>query len=87
KVLDSKGSSYASDVYSFGMVAWEVLSGQIPCENSTDFRRMCARVVWLGERPAMPAEAADDIADIVCACWAEAPKKRPSSSEIVGSLR
>ncbi|CAN0383843.1 unnamed protein product, partial [Ectocarpus fasciculatus] len=35
EVLDSEGSSYESDVYSFGIVVWEVLSRELPWSNKS----------------------------------------------------
>ncbi|CBJ32280.1 CTR1-like protein kinase [Ectocarpus siliculosus] len=35
EVLESGGSTYASDVYSFGIVVWEVVSGERPWANTS----------------------------------------------------
>ncbi|CAN0411915.1 unnamed protein product, partial [Ectocarpus sp. 8 AP-2014] len=35
EVLESGGSTHASDVYSFGIVVWEVVSGELPWANKT----------------------------------------------------
>lgn len=87
QVLDAKGSSYASDVYSFGIVAWEVLSRQVPWAGEALARDIYRRVVFKGDRPEMPADAPDDIADIVRRCWAGTPRKRLTAIQINGRLR
>ena len=86
-MLDVKESSYASDVYSFGIVAWEVLSTQVPWADEASPLDIFRRVVFKGERPTIPADAPSDIADIVRACWAGAPEERPSASAVMVRLR
>ncbi|CAM9144113.1 unnamed protein product, partial [Laminaria digitata] len=87
KVLEVKGSSYASDVYSFGIVAWEVLSMQVPWADEASPLDIYKRVVFRGERPEIPADIPADIAPIVRDCWAGAPEKRPTASEVLGRLK
>ena len=86
-MLDVKGSSYASDVYSFGIVAWEVLSMQVPWAEEASPLDIYKRVVFKGERPTIPADAPPDIADIVRTCWAGVPEERPSASAVIAKLR
>lgn len=86
-MLDAKGSTYASDVYSFGMVAWEVLSMQVPWAEEAAPLNIYKRVVFKGERPTIPGDAPADIADVVRACWAGRPDDRPASSTIMMRLR
>ncbi|CAM9606844.1 unnamed protein product, partial [Hapterophycus canaliculatus] len=50
EVLDATRSTYASDVYSFGIVAWEVLSRELPWANVTHPRDVYIRVVLKGLR-------------------------------------
>lgn len=83
-MLDVKGSSYASDVYSIGIVAWEVLSMQVLWQEEAAPVDIYKRVVFKGERPAIPADAPADIVAIVRACWAGAPGERPTASEVMG---
>ncbi|CAM9271504.1 unnamed protein product, partial [Laminaria digitata] len=86
-VLYAKGSSYASDVYSFGIVAWEVLSTDAPWEDEALPLDVYRRVVFKGDRPAIPADAPADIADLLRACWAGPPAERPTFNEMMTRLR
>ena len=86
-MLDAKGSSYASDVYSFGIVVWEVLSRKVPWAEEALPRDIYRRVVFKGDRPDMPVDAPDDIAGIVRQCWSGRPERRPSARQIHGRLR
>ncbi|CAN0344297.1 unnamed protein product [Ectocarpus sp. 12 AP-2014] len=78
EVLESKETSKASDVYSFGMVAWELLTRQTPWADQARPRDIYLRVVMREERPAIPADAPVDIAEMVRSCWAQEPEDRPT---------
>ncbi|CAM9404226.1 unnamed protein product [Ectocarpus sp. 12 AP-2014] len=78
EVLESKESSKASDVYSFGMVAWEVLTRQTPWADQARPRDIYLRVVMREERPVIPADVPVDIAEMVRSCWAQEPEDRPT---------
>ncbi|CAN0457164.1 unnamed protein product, partial [Laminaria digitata] len=86
-VLYAKESSYASDVYSFGIVAWEVISMDAPWVDEALPLDVYRRVVSKEDRPVIPAEAPADIADIVRACWAGPPVDRLTFSEIIRTLK
>ncbi|CAM9849968.1 unnamed protein product [Ectocarpus sp. 6 AP-2014] len=77
EVLETKETSKAGDVYSFGMVAWEVLTRQTPWDQARP-RDIYLGVVMREERPAIPAGALVDIAEMVRRCWAQEPKDRPT---------
>lgn len=47
--------SQATDVYAFGMVLWEVYSGQLVWA-SLNFSQLHRRVVAAKEKPAMPSD-------------------------------
>ncbi len=83
QVLCASGSSYASDVYSFGIVAWEVLSRKIPWESVTHPREVYIRVVLNELRPGIPVDAPADMATMIRACWAGDPGARPTFSSII----
>ena len=83
KVLDAPGSTYASDVYSFGIVAWEVLSRELPWANVARPREVYIYVVLKSLRPDMPVDAPIDIVNMIKACWAGEPDARPTFSTIM----
>ncbi|CAM9406825.1 unnamed protein product, partial [Ectocarpus sp. 8 AP-2014] len=78
EVLESQETSKASDVYSFGMVAWEVLTRRTPWADQARPRDIYLRVVMREERPAIPADAPVDITEMVRSCWAQEPEDRPT---------
>ena len=74
-------------MYSFGIVAWEVLSMQVPWVDEATPLNIYKRVVFKLERPTIPADAPADIAAVVLSCWAHLPEDRPSSRAIMGRLQ
>lgn len=86
-MLGASGNTYASDVYSFGIVAWEVLSRELPWASVTHAKDVHIRVVLNDLRPDIPAEAPADLADMMRACWAAEPKARPAFSSILKDMK
>ncbi|CAM9813472.1 unnamed protein product [Scytosiphon promiscuus] len=83
EVLETKAISNASDVYSYGIVVWEVLSRKIPWADQALPRDIYLRVVIRGDRPAMPADTPADIAEMITGCWAQAHEDRPTFHELM----
>ncbi|CAM9156032.1 unnamed protein product [Pylaiella littoralis] len=86
EVLEAEGSSYESDVYSFGIVVWEVLSRELPWAKKTRPRDILT-AVWRGDRPSFPVDAPADIVDIAKACWCAEPKERTTFSAIQEGMK
>ncbi len=86
KVLDSPGNTYASDVYSFGIVAWEVLSRELPWANVARPRDVYIYVVLKSLRPDIPIDTPTDIGNVIKACWAGEPDARPTFRKIGNTL-
>lgn len=86
QVLDSEGSSYASDVYSFGIVVWEVISRKLPWSNKTRPTEIMFAVLK-GIRPSFRVDAPADIVDIAKACWCGEPKERTTFRAILEGMK
>ncbi|KAM4727528.1 receptor-interacting serine/threonine-protein kinase 1 [Anableps anableps] len=81
-------STVKSDVYSFAIVVWVILTGKEPYENarSEDHISQCVRQ---GDRPAMepiPDDTPAEIIDLMKRCWAQDPMKRPTFKEAYDSF-
>ena len=87
KVLHVAGSTYASDVYSFGIVVWEVLSRELPWSTVTHPKDIYIRVALNDLRPDMPEGAPTEIADVARACWVERPADRPTFSIMMKNMK
>ncbi|KAL0903887.1 hypothetical protein M5K25_025945 [Dendrobium thyrsiflorum] len=73
------------DVYSFGLVLWEMVTGRIPYEDMTPVQAAFA-VVDKNLRPTFPAECPAALRAMIEQCWASVPEKRPEFWQIVKIL-
>ena len=75
EVLQRKGVGLASDVFSFAIVMWEMISGEIPYEGlSLNEMKMA---VLAGARPSVKPGWNKEWVDLMRSCWAPEPTKRP----------
>ncbi|KAK6912398.1 Serine-threonine/tyrosine-protein kinase, catalytic domain [Dillenia turbinata] len=73
------------DVYSFGIVLWELITGSLPFQNMTAVQAAFA-VVNKGVRPIIPNDCLPVLSDIMTRCWDSNPEVRPSFTEVVMML-
>lgn len=78
----------ASDVYSFGMVCYEVVTGRRPFEEEMDLVPLhnLYGQIKAGERPNLPKGLNSDLADMIRRCWQQDPKERPCFGDICEEL-
>ncbi|GMH10718.1 hypothetical protein Nepgr_012559 [Nepenthes gracilis] len=73
------------DVYSFGIVLWELIAGMLPFQNMTAVQAAFA-VVNKGVRPTIPNDCLPVLAEIMTRCWHPNPDVRPPFSDVVKML-
>ena len=76
--------SPSSDIFSFGMILWELMTRKIPFEGIDPFQVIAA--VKSGERAKIPEEGPKEMKEIVRKCWEQEPEKRPTSKEVSETL-
>jgi serine/threonine protein kinase len=88
-----KYSSYGfkADVFSFGVVMFEILTGRIPWRGTDKvFVLQIMKAVVQGERPSVSddelKQAPDDFVVLMHECWDTDANVRPSFDELFGSL-
>ncbi|CAF2207813.1 uncharacterized protein LOC106354792 [Brassica napus] len=74
------------DVFSFGIVLWEILTGEEPY-GTMHYGAIIGGIVNNTLRPTIPAFCDDEWRTLMEECWAPNPMARPSFTEIAGRLR
>nr|AME15293.1 serine/threonine and tyrosine kinase HT1 [Mesembryanthemum crystallinum] len=73
------------DVYSFGLMLWEMVSGSIPYEDMTPIQAAYA-VVNKNLRPTFPKDCPAAMRALIEQCWSLQPEKRPEFWQVVKVL-
>ncbi|KAI9339041.1 kinase-like domain-containing protein, partial [Obelidium mucronatum] len=70
-----------SDIWSFGMVMWELVAGHMPFQNMSD-EEIVAAIQSEHTRPDMPHGCHHKLWKLIQSCWTLAPGERPSAANI-----
>jgi len=76
-----------SDVYSFSILLWEILTEQEPYANFETFQTFCKAICMQNERPIIPKEIHISLSSLLTACWDSLPENRPHFNQILSRLR
>ncbi|KAL3572096.1 hypothetical protein D5086_026000 [Populus alba] len=89
QIGSEKNSKYTekADVYSFGMVCFQLLTGKVPFEDSHLQGDNMSRNILAGERPLFPFYSPKYVTNLTKRCWHTDPNQRPSFSSICRILR
>lgn len=84
-----KGEKYtkASDIYAFGMIMYEVLTGRMPFAME-DWRddKFKKKIVYDNLRPKITIDIPLQVKEIVNECWRDNPSERPTAEELFGKI-
>eukprot|EP00252_Welwitschia_mirabilis_P020620 TRINITY_DN5089_c0_g1_i2.p1 TRINITY_DN5089_c0_g1~~TRINITY_DN5089_c0_g1_i2.p1 ORF type:complete len:920 (+),score=235.47 TRINITY_DN5089_c0_g1_i2:638-3397(+) len=86
EVLRNEPSNEKCDVFSFGVILWELATLQQPWEGMNPMQVVGA-VGFQHRRLDIPSDMNPVIADIIVKCWHNDPKMRPSFAEIMAVLK
>jgi serine/threonine protein kinase len=79
--------SQMSDVFSFGLILYEVLTGQPGFSKELTLAEITFRMNMKQKRPDIPKFVLPSVRDLITECWAEEPGDRPPFDDIVDRLK
>jgi serine/threonine protein kinase len=82
--------SYEADVFSFGIVLYEIVTGKQPCHGVEDASNPVSELfvkVRSGSREAIPETVEPFVAGLISRCWSGDPRHRPTFLSIFNELR
>ncbi|XP_059287454.1 serine/threonine-protein kinase STY46-like isoform X2 [Lycium ferocissimum] len=86
EVIGHRPYDRKADVFSFGIVLWELLTGKLPYEFLTPLQAAVA-VVQKGLRPTIPTHTHPMLVELLERCWQQDPCLRPEFSDILEILQ
>ena len=81
------GHRTEADVYSFGILLWEMCSLERPFAEFNNHRDFERAVFTQGVRPSVKKHWPTLLSDMIEKCWSNHPDKRPSMENVKNSLR
>uniref|UniRef100_A0A1D1ZPD5 non-specific serine/threonine protein kinase n=1 Tax=Auxenochlorella protothecoides TaxID=3075 RepID=A0A1D1ZPD5_AUXPR len=81
EVIEHQPYGVEADVFSFGIVLWELLTGRVPYADMTPLQAAVG-VVQKGLRPPLPLNCPPALAETMRACWVRDPAARPTFEQL-----
>ena len=87
EIYMNKEYSKSSDVYSFGLIIYEILSGEKPFTNVISPKGIKQIILDEESRPQIPETICESYRNLIERCWSQKPELRPTFETIVDELR
>ncbi|XP_019089454.1 PREDICTED: serine/threonine-protein kinase STY17-like [Camelina sativa] len=85
EVIEHKPYDHRADVFSYAIVLWELLTGELPYAYLTPLQAAVG-VVQKGLRPKIPKQTHPKLTELLEKCWQQDPAQRPDFAEIIEML-
>ena len=82
EIFQGQKYTQASDIYSFGMVMWEIMTGRRPFWNWNHDTELIIEICDRLRPPIGDINAPDGYIELIKECWKPDPIKRPSALDI-----
>ncbi|RIB11023.1 kinase-like domain-containing protein [Gigaspora rosea] len=86
EILDGKQYTTASDIYSFGIIMWEILYGKSVSYNQEFATQLQIKICQENLRPRIIEDTPQCYINLMKKCWERDPIKRPSAQKIIEIL-
>ncbi|KAK1616086.1 hypothetical protein QYE76_021603 [Lolium multiflorum] len=86
EVLRNEPANEMCDVYSFGVILWELATLSVPW-SALNPMQVVGAVGFQNKRLEIPKEVDPQVASIIYSCWDNDPSKRPSFSQLLSPLK
>jgi len=85
EILRGEHYTEKADVYSFGIIIWEMLTELVPFEGVAP-AKVASEVAYHSKRPELPANTPTDLKNLMQVCWHADFSLRPDFSVIITKL-
>eukprot|EP01156_Anaeramoeba_ignava_P014827 Anaeramoba_ignava/a610504_31.p1 GENE.a610504_31~~a610504_31.p1 ORF type:complete len:1030 (-),score=348.18 a610504_31:135-2972(-) len=85
EILKNEDYTNKSDIYSFGILLWEITTREIPFHQMNPLQLAIA-VLSQGKRPTIPYSCPPQVAALIKSCWDEKPESRPTFEVVYQNL-
>eukprot|EP00602_Paraphysomonas_sp_CaronLab_P007406 CAMPEP_0185029326 /NCGR_PEP_ID=MMETSP1103-20130426/15559_1 /TAXON_ID=36769 /ORGANISM="Paraphysomonas bandaiensis, Strain Caron Lab Isolate" /LENGTH=539 /DNA_ID=CAMNT_0027564017 /DNA_START=88 /DNA_END=1707 /DNA_ORIENTATION=+ len=79
EVLAGKEYNELADIFSMGVVFWEMLTGRCPYDNTSNQMEIAVDVAYKKKRPPLPPNCPPRVTEFITTCWADQPTDRMSA--------
>ncbi|XP_071719603.1 uncharacterized protein [Rutidosis leptorrhynchoides] len=86
EILRNEQADEKSDVYSYGVVLWEITTAKIPWATLNSMQVIGA-VGFMNQRLEIPKDVDPQWASLIESCWSSEPQFRPTFQEILTQLK
>ena len=85
EIIESKPANQKCDIWSYGVVLWELITGEVPFKGIEEFQ-IAFLIVERDHRLPIPNGCPPVLSSLMQICWQRDPKDRPTFKDILATL-